>query len=137
MITLIGATTSNPYHAINPAIRSRCQIFELKSLVTNDITKALERALHDEERGLGAYKTEVSFDALTHFATASNGDVRSALNALELAVISTEPDESGTIHIDLQIAEECMQKKASPMTRMEMPIMMFCRLSKNQFAAVM
>lgn len=112
MITLIGATTSNPYHAINPAIRSRCQIFELKSLVTEDITKALERALHDEERGLGAYETEVSLDALTHFATASNGDVRSALNALELAVISTEPDKSGTIHIDLQIAEECMQKKS-------------------------
>ncbi len=112
MITLIGATTSNPYHAINPAIRSRCQIFELKSLETNDITKALERALHDEERGLGAYKTDVSLDALTHFATASNGDVRSALNALELAVISTEPDDSGTIHINLQIAEECMQKKS-------------------------
>lgn len=66
-----------------------------------------------------------------------NGDVRSALNALELAVISTETDESGTIHIDLQIAEECMQKKASHMTRTEMPIMMFCRLSKNQFAEVM
>lgn len=137
MITLIGATTSNPYHAINPAIRSRCQIFELKSLEISDITKALERALHDEERGLGQYKTEVGFDALTHFATASNGDVRSALNALELAVISTEPDESETIIIDLQIAEECMQKKAFHMTRMEMLTMTSCPLSKNQSVAAM
>lgn len=137
MITLIGATTSNPYHAINPAIRSRCQIFELKSLETVDLIKALERALHDEERGLGTYNTEVGLEALTHFATASNGDVRSALNALELAVISTEPDESGTIKIDVHIAEECMQKKASHMIRMEMLIMTSCQLSKNRFAAVM
>lgn len=112
MITLIGATTSNPYHAINPAIRSRCQIFELKSLDIEDITTALNRALTDDNRGLGSYQTDVSSEALTHLATASNGDVRSALNALELAVISTTPDESGTIHIDVDIAEECIQKKS-------------------------
>ncbi|WP_110926986.1 replication-associated recombination protein A [Bacillus massiliglaciei] len=111
-ITLIGATTSNPYHAINPAIRSRCQIFELKALEADDIVQALSRALHDQERGLGTYQTDVSQEALFHLATASNGDVRSALNALELAVISTEPDNSGTITVDVKIAEECIQKKS-------------------------
>ena len=64
MITLIGATTSNPYHAINPAIRSRCQIFELKSLEISEIIQALKRALEDEERGLGSYKTNVTDEAL-------------------------------------------------------------------------
>lgn len=112
MITLIGATTSNPYHAINPAIRSRCQIFELKALEMTEIVQALKRALEDDERGLGSYKTCVTDEALIHFATASNGDVRSALNALELAVISTEPDENHIIMVDLAIAEECMQKKS-------------------------
>ncbi|WP_374721743.1 replication-associated recombination protein A, partial [Peribacillus tepidiphilus] len=111
-ITLIGATTSNPYHAINPAIRSRCQIFELKPLTIDEIYLALERALHDEERGLGTIKTEVSHEALLHLATASNGDVRSALNALELAVSSTEPNSEGVIVVDLKDAEECIQKKS-------------------------
>ncbi|KQL20632.1 replication-associated recombination protein A [Cytobacillus solani] len=112
MITLIGATTSNPYHAINPAIRSRCQIFELKPLSVENIKEALLRALGDSEYGLGEKHVNISEDALTHFATASNGDVRSSLNALELAVLSTESDDSGIIHIDLQSAEECMQRKS-------------------------
>ncbi len=112
MITLIGATTSNPYHAINPAIRSRCQIFELKPLSVENIKEALLRALGDSEHGLGERHVNISDDALTHFATASNGDVRSSLNALELAVLSTEPDDSGIIRIDLQSAEECMQRKS-------------------------
>ncbi len=112
MIILIGATTSNPYHAINPAIRSRCQIFELKPLSCDDIIIALTRALLDEERGLGKYQTNISDEALTHLATASNGDVRSSLNALELAVLSTPPSKDGKIHIDLQTAEECIQKKS-------------------------
>lgn len=111
-ITLIGATTSNPYHAINPAIRSRCQIFELKPLSADDIKKALTRALLDKERGLGNRQTEVTDDALTHLATASNGDVRSSLNALELAVLSTKEDEEGIIKIDLSVAEECIQRKS-------------------------
>ncbi|RBP94027.1 recombination protein MgsA [Cytobacillus firmus] len=111
-ITLIGATTSNPYHAINPAIRSRCQIFELKPLSADDIKKALTRALLDKERGLGNKQTEVTDDALTHLATASNGDVRSSLNALELAVLSTNEDEEGIIKIDLSVAEECIQRKS-------------------------
>ncbi|WP_409297517.1 replication-associated recombination protein A [Peribacillus sp. SCS-26] len=111
-ITLIGATTSNPYHAINPAIRSRCQIFELKPLEPEDITAALKRAAADEERGLGSVRTQISEDAYQHLASASNGDVRSALNALELAVQSTEPDEEGIVTVDLKAAEECIQRKS-------------------------
>lgn len=112
MITLIGATTSNPYHAINPAIRSRCQIFELKPLEPEDIKIALLRALEDDERGLGHYQVDLTNEALEHFATASNGDVRSSLNALELAVLSTETNADGKILIDMETAEECMQKKS-------------------------
>ncbi|MBG9590744.1 recombinase RarA [Cytobacillus firmus] len=111
-ITLIGATTSNPYHAINPAIRSRCQIFELKPLSADEIKKALARALQDKERGFGNKQTDVTDEALTHLATASNGDVRSSLNALELAVLSTKEDEEGIIKIDLSVAEECIQRKS-------------------------
>lgn len=111
MITLIGATTSNPFHAINPAIRSRCQIFELKPLQPADIKLALDRAINDLDRGFGKNDVVLSKEALDHFASASNGDVRSSLNALELAVLSTEPNGSGRIHIDLKTAEECMQKK--------------------------
>lgn len=112
MIVLIGATTNNPYHSINPAIRSRCQIFELKPLSPEDIMLALKRALEDPIRGLGKYDTEVSEDALIHFASASNGDVRSSLNALELAVLSTPKGNDDKIYIDLQTAEECLQKKS-------------------------
>lgn len=111
-IILIGATTSNPYHAINPAIRSRCQIFELKPLEADDIKTALERALKDEKKGLGKYRAVISKEALMHFASSCAGDVRSALNALELAVISTDPDENGEIHVTLDTAEECLQKKS-------------------------
>ena len=112
MIILIGATTSNPYHAINPAIRSRCQIFELFPLSLEDMEKALVRALEDEDRGLGKYSVKLAPGALAHFAQASGGDVRSALNALELAVLSTEINDEGTIFISVEIAEECLQKKS-------------------------
>ncbi|MGG3564578.1 replication-associated recombination protein A [Neobacillus rhizosphaerae] len=112
MITLIGATTSNPYHAINPAIRSRCQIFELKPLTPDEVKQALLRAIGDEDRGLGKLKVNLTDEALQHFANASNGDVRSSLNALELAVLSTDEDENGIIIIDVETAEECLQKKS-------------------------
>lgn len=112
MIILIGATTSNPYHAINPAIRSRCQIFELIPLSTVEMKEALKKAINDKERGLGSYHIQIDEQAFDHFANASNGDVRSALNALELAVVSTPEDEQGIIHIDLATAEECLQKKS-------------------------
>lgn len=112
MITLIGATTSNPYHAINPAIRSRCQIFELKPLEPEDVKAAILRAIADEDRGFGQLKVQLSEEALAHFASASNGDVRSSLNALELAVLSSDEDVDGVIHIDVNVAEECLQKKS-------------------------
>lgn len=111
-IILIGATTSNPYIAINPAIRSRTQIFELKPLTIEDIEKTIDRALADTENGLGDYQVELAPEAREHFATASNGDVRSALNALELAVVSSETNEKGVIHVSLEVAEECLQRKS-------------------------
>lgn len=111
-IILIGATTSNPYHAINPAIRSRCQIFELFPLSEDEIKQTLNRALEDPERGLGTYSISIEEQALDHFVAASNGDARSALNALELAVLSTDPAADGQIHITMNVAEECLQKKS-------------------------
>lgn len=109
-IVLIGATTSNPYHAINPAIRSRAQIFELYPLDENDIQTALERALSEKERGLAEYNVKIDDDALQYFSTQSQGDVRAALNALELAVLSAQPEEDGTVHITLEDAQDCLQK---------------------------
>lgn len=111
-IVLIGATTSNPYHAINPAIRSRCQIFELNSLGEEDIRTAVRRAIEDEERGLGEMDIEIEDDAMEHFVLSSHGDVRTALNALELAALSSEKDDSGKVTITLDDAEACMQKSA-------------------------
>ncbi|WP_404404049.1 replication-associated recombination protein A [Jeotgalibacillus malaysiensis] len=109
-VILIGATTSNPYHAINPAIRSRVQIFELKPLEEDDLKAAVHRAINDK-RGFGDKQVDVSEEAINHFATASGGDVRSALNALELAVLSTKENSEGKIKITLEAAEECLQKK--------------------------
>lgn len=110
-IILIGATTSNPYHAINPAIRSRAQIFELYPLTNNEIKVALERALKDTDNGLGRYDVEIEKDALEHFTTSAQGDIRSALNALELAVLSSE-DLNGKITITLKDARDTMQQTA-------------------------
>ncbi|MFD1671104.1 replication-associated recombination protein A [Agrilactobacillus yilanensis] len=112
-IILIGATTENPYINISPAIRSRTQIFELEPLAAADIKTALKRALTDKENGLGHYSVTLTPQALAHYASATNGDLRSALNGLELAVLSTAPDpKTKTITIDLPIAEETLQKKA-------------------------
>lgn len=122
-IVLIGATTSNPYHAINPAIRSRAQIFELYPLDDNDIRLALNRALEDDQRGLKSYTPEVDDDAMTYFSTQSQGDVRSALNALELAVLSAT-EEDGQRHITLQDAKDCLQKALSLAIKMEICTMM-------------
>ncbi|HEC2173039.1 TPA: replication-associated recombination protein A [Staphylococcus delphini] len=108
-IVLIGATTSNPYHAINPAIRSRAQIFELFPLDKDDIKAALSHALEDEERGLKQFDATIDDDAFEYFATQSQGDVRSALNALELAVLSANDNPP---HITLQDAEDCLQRGA-------------------------
>ncbi|QHS22862.1 replication-associated recombination protein A [Virgibacillus sp. MSP4-1] len=112
LITLIGCTTSNPYHSINPAIRSRCHLFELERLGIEDIKNGIVHALEDKELGMGGYKTSLTDEALEHFAFASNGDLRAALNGLELAVTSTQQNGEGVITIDLATAEECMQKKS-------------------------
>lgn len=111
-IILIGATTENPYISIQPAIRSRSQIFELKPITPENIQIALERTLKDEEFGLGHLDIVLSDEAMLHFSRTTNGDLRSALNALELAAESTEPAEDGKVHITLDIAEECLQRKA-------------------------
>lgn len=111
-IVLIGATTENPYISIHPAIRSRAQIFELIPLTESEIRTGLARAIKDEEKGLGNLKLEVDEKAMTHLSRATNGDMRGALNALELAAMSTEADEKGIVHISLDIAEECLQRKA-------------------------
>lgn len=111
-IILIGATTENPYISISPAIRSRTQIFEVKPLQEEDIKQAIKSALSDKERGLGNKKVDLDDLALLHLTRATNGDLRSALNGLELAVKSTQADDKGTIHLTLEIIEECIQRKA-------------------------
>lgn len=111
-IVLIGATTENPYISIHPAIRSRSQIFELKPLSEQEIQSGLNRAIHDKKNGLGNLKLEISEKAITHFSRATNGDMRGALNALELAAMSTKSNSKEIIHITISIAEECLQRKA-------------------------
>lgn len=111
-IILIGATTENPYISINPAIRSRTQIFEVYPLTPEEVEQGLIQALNNPVKGLGKYPVHLSKEALLHFSRSSNGDLRSALNALELAVLSTKKDEEGFINIDLKTAEESLQKKA-------------------------
>lgn len=110
-IILIGATTENPYITINPAIRSRTQIFEVYPLSESDIYHALKKALQDSERGLGKDAITIDEVALSHLARVTNGDLRSALNALELAAKSTA-EIAGTIHLTLAIISECVQRKA-------------------------
>lgn len=112
-IILIGATTENPYISINPAIRSRAQIFEVKPLTEADIHVAIHRALNDKEKGLGALAINLDELAEQYLARVTNGDLRSALNALELAARSTPPhSDTNIIDIDINVIEECVQKKA-------------------------
>ncbi|MCM0583450.1 replication-associated recombination protein A [Weissella diestrammenae] len=111
-IVLIGATTENPYLSINPAIRSRTQIFEVQPLQEEDMLTAIDRALADSERGLGLYQVELDDNARQQLVYATNGDLRAALNGLELAVKSTPADSDQVIHIDLAIVEESIQRRA-------------------------
>ncbi len=111
-IILIGATTENPYFEVNNALVSRSIIFSLNPLEKEDIKELIVNAINDEERGYGTKNIEISDDAIEFLADVANGDARSALNALELAVITTEEDEKGQIVIDLSVAEECIQKRA-------------------------
>lgn len=111
LLTLIGCTTSNPYHSINPAIRSRCHLFELHGLTIDNVKTALHRAI-EQHNDTSQYELNIEEDALEHLALAANGDLRSSLNGLELAISSTPPTEAGVIELTLDIAEECMQKKS-------------------------
>ncbi|MFW8618163.1 replication-associated recombination protein A [Enterococcus innesii] len=111
-IIMIGATTENPYITINPAIRSRTQIFEVKPLQEEDILTAIDQALADETRGLGSETIVLTDDARLHLSRATNGDLRSALNGLELAARSTPKGPDSIIHLTLEIIEECVQRKA-------------------------
>ena len=111
-IVFIGSTTENPFTSMTRAIVSRCRVFEFKPLSENDIIECLKRAIIDKNNGFGNLPLIVSDEALKHFAWASAGDVRMALNSLELAVRTTERDETGKIVIDLIVAEQSIQKKA-------------------------
>lgn len=110
-IILIGATTENPYFEVNGALLSRSVIFELKPLSGEDIQSILLRALTDVEKGLGSYRAEIVEDALEFLADAANGDARAALTALELGVLTTPRAKDGKIHITLEVASECIQKR--------------------------
>ncbi len=112
LIILIGATTQNPYFDVIPALVSRSRIFNLKPLSAAQLGKVFEQALSDEERGYGSRLVQVSAEAKEHLVQMANGDARSLLNALELAVESTEPDADGAILIDMQIAQESIQQRA-------------------------
>lgn len=111
-IVFIGATTENPFTSMTRAIVSRCRIFELKALEDKDVISALKNALKNKEKGLGSYPLEVDEDALKHFAWASSGDIRMALNALELAVLTTPFNKDKKIIITKSTAEQSIQKKA-------------------------
>ena len=111
LITLIGATTQNPYFDVIKALVSRSRIFELKPLSTDDVLTLLKRALREEKGGYSLRKIEADEDALLHLAEISGGDARNALNALELAV-ETTPVENGAIHITLEVAQESIQRRA-------------------------
>ncbi len=110
-LILIGATTENPYFEVNGALISRSVIFELKPLSMEDISKLIRRAVEDKECGMGAYKATITDEAVEFLADMAGGDARHALNAVELAVLTTPRNEDGMVNITLEVAEECIQKK--------------------------
>ena len=112
IVILIGATTENPYFEVNNALLSRCRIFELKPLEKQDLIRLIDRTLTDQKRGLGNEKIIIDEDAKNFLADMASGDARSVLNALELAYLTTDKNKEGKIHISLEVAEECIQKKA-------------------------
>ena len=110
-IILIGATTENPYFEVNGALLSRSSIFELHALDKEDIKTILRRAVYDKEKGMGSFHAEIDEDALDFLADISGGDARNALNAIELGILTTDRSEDGLIHITLEVASECIQKR--------------------------
>lgn len=111
-LVLIGATTENPYFEVNGALLSRSAIFELKPLTIDDIKELIKRAITDRDRGLGGFDADITDEALEFLADLSGGDARKALNAIELGVMTTERSDDGKIHITLNVAQECIQKRA-------------------------
>lgn len=110
-IYFIGSTTENPYTSMTRAIVSRCSIFEFKKVPQKEVEKVLRRAICDKEKGLGEFNTQIDDDAISYLAFACNGDVRNALNSLELAVLSTDVGDDRKIHIDKQTMAECLNKR--------------------------
>ena len=110
-VILIGATTENPYFEVNGALLSRSVIFELKPLSKEDIKTLILRAVNDSEKGMGAYNGSIDQDALDFLADVANGDARAALTAIELGILTTPRSEDGRIHITLEVASECIQKR--------------------------
>lgn len=111
-LILIGATTENPYFEVNNALISRSIIFELHPLGMEDIKELLRRAVYDKEKGMGVYDAVIEEDAMEFLADMAGGDARSALNAVELGIMTTDRSEDGKIHITLDVAQECIQKRA-------------------------
>lgn len=112
LVTLIGATTENPYFEINSPLLSRSTVFEFVHLSAQDIREVVLKAINDRERGYGIMKIRCDDSALTHLSEVANGDVRRALNALELGILTVDKDKEGIIHIDLETAQECIQQRA-------------------------
>ena len=111
-LTLIGATTENPYFEVNGALLSRSRVFELKPLEREDIRELIRRAVYDKDKGMGVYNAVIDEEAMNFLADVANGDARAALNAVELGVMTTERDPAdGKIHIDIDVAQECIQKR--------------------------
>ena len=110
-ITLIGATTENPYFEVNNALLSRSRIFELKPLEKQDIRELVMRAVYDTEKGMGTYSADITDEAADFLADVANGDARAALNAVELGILTTDKSDDGKIHITIDVAAECIQKR--------------------------
>ncbi len=110
-VVLIGATTENPYFEVNSALLSRSILFELKALSNENIKDIINKTLADDERGLGSFRASIDDEALDFLADVAGGDARSALNAIELAVLTTDRSEDGTIHITIDVAQECIQRR--------------------------
>jgi len=111
LLTLIGATTENPFYSLVGPLLSRCQLFELHPFDVSDILILLRRAIADKERGLGKFSVEITNDALLHFAEFAAGDIRNALNAMEMAILTTNPNAEGNRIISLDVAKESIQKR--------------------------
>ena len=112
-LILIGATTENPYFEVNGALISRSSVFELKPLSKEDVKTLLKRAVYDVEKGMGSYKADITEEALEFLADIAGGDARNALNAIELGILTTERSEDGCIHITIDVAQECIQKRVA------------------------